>query len=63
MLARSILVALAWTFANFASAQTPPAPADAAIQKSLNAEADRLCLKFLDNARSLEEWQHKRPRL
>jgi dienelactone hydrolase len=48
-----------------ASAQPPAAPTrgDAMFGKYLAAEADRLGGRFLDGARTLAEWQQKRPRL
>jgi dienelactone hydrolase len=33
------------------------------IDKALAAQADKLAFKFLDNARTLEDWQKRRPRL
>jgi prolyl oligopeptidase family protein len=63
MIARFSLIAVAWMFASIASAQAPPPAADIAIQKCLDTETDRLSRKFLDGARSLDEWQRKRPRL
>src|SRR5262245_57225890 len=44
-------------------AHAQPTLADAMIDKYLAAEVDRLAHKFLDNARTLEEWQKQRPRL
>ena len=38
-------------------------PGDAMIEKYLAAETDRLSQKFLDGAKTLDEWQQKRPRL
>src|SRR6516164_8657004 len=38
-------------------------PGDAMIEKYLAAETDKLSQKFLDGAKTLEEWQQKRPRL
>jgi dienelactone hydrolase len=40
-----------------------PLSGDAMIYKYLCAEADKLSGKFLDGAKTLEEWQKKRPRL
>ena len=40
-----------------------PLPGDEMIYKYLCAEADKLSGNFLDGAKSLEEWQKKRPRL
>jgi dienelactone hydrolase len=58
--------ALAAFFASAALAQPKPAdlkPGDAMIQAYLNAETDKLSQKFLDGAKTLEEWTAKRPRL
>jgi dienelactone hydrolase len=38
-------------------------PGDAMIEKYLAAETDRLSQKFLDGAKTLDDWQQKRPRL
>lgn len=43
--------------------QNPSKPGDAMIEKYLAAETDKLSQKFLDGARTLDEWQAKRPRL
>jgi dienelactone hydrolase len=40
-----------------------PTPGDEMIYKYLCAETDKLSKKFLDGAKTLEEWQKKRPRL
>ncbi len=40
-----------------------PTPGDEMIYKYLCAETDKLSQKFLDGAKSLDEWQKKRPRL
>src|SRR5262245_30960143 len=40
-----------------------PLPGDEMIEKYLAAETDKLAGKFLDGARTLKEWQDKRPRL
>lgn len=40
-----------------------PKPGDEMIQKYLNAETDKLSKKFLDGAKTLDEWKQKRPRL
>src|SRR5438105_4186176 len=40
-----------------------PTPGDEMIYKYLCAETDKLSAKFLDGAKTLEEWQKKRPRL
>jgi dienelactone hydrolase len=51
--------------AGVAPAQPPadPTRGDAMIDKYLAAEADRLGGRFLDGAKTLAEWQQKRPRL
>src|SRR6266852_1861710 len=38
-------------------------PGDVMIEKYLAAETDKLSKKFLDGAKTMEEWQQKRPRL
>ena len=38
-------------------------PGDAMIEKYLAAETDKLSTKFLDGARTIDEWKQKRPRL
>src|ERR1041384_719780 len=38
-------------------------PGDEMIEKYLNAEADKLSKKFMDGAKTLEQWQKIRPRL
>jgi dienelactone hydrolase len=38
-------------------------PGDVMIEKYLAAETDKLSKKFMDGAKTLEEWQQKRPRL
>jgi dienelactone hydrolase len=38
-------------------------PGDEMIEKYLNAEADKLSAKFLDGAKTIDEWKQKRPRL
>src|SRR6266498_3039367 len=38
-------------------------PGDEMIEKYLNAEADKLSQKFMDGARTIDEWKQKRPRL
>jgi dienelactone hydrolase len=38
-------------------------PGDLMIEKYLAAETDKLSKKFMDGARTLQEWQAKRPRL
>ena len=40
-----------------------PTPGDEMIYKYLCAETDKLSKKVLDGAKTLEEWQKKRPRL
>jgi hypothetical protein len=38
-----------------------PTPGDEMIYKYLCAETDKLSQKFMDGAKTLEEWQKKRP--
>jgi dienelactone hydrolase len=45
------------------SSPAQPTAVDLMIDKYLAAETDKLSLKFLDNARTLDDWQKKRPRL
>ena len=45
------------------AARAQAAPGDAMIQKYLDREADRLGTRFLDGAKTKEEWEAKRPRL
>ncbi len=48
------------------AAQPPkaePKPGDVMIEKYLAAEADKLSKKYMDGAKSLDEWKSKRPRL
>ena len=40
-----------------------PKPGDLMIEKYLAAEADKLSAKFLDGAKTIDEWKQKRPRL
>src|SRR5262245_26366619 len=40
-----------------------PTPGDEMIYKYLCAETDKLSKKVLDGAKTIEEWQKKRPRL
>lgn len=62
------MMPLRWTlclmlFTSPAFAQDRATPGDEMIYKYLCAESDKLSLKFLDGAKSLAEWQQKRPRL
>jgi dienelactone hydrolase len=43
--------------------QTKAKPGDVMIEKYLAAETDKLSKKFLDGAKTIEEWKAKRPRL
>ena len=43
--------------------QTQPLPGDVMIDKVLAAESDRLSAKFLDGAKTAEQWTAKRPKL
>src|SRR5437763_16274224 len=38
-------------------------PGDEMIEKYLAAETDKLSAKFLDGAKTIDEWKQKRPRL
>jgi hypothetical protein len=38
-------------------------PGDAMIETYLAAETDKLSVKFLDGAKTIDEWKEKRPRL
>ncbi len=40
-----------------------PKPGDVMIEKYLAAETDKLASKFLDGAKTIDEWKAKRPRL
>jgi cephalosporin-C deacetylase-like acetyl esterase len=40
-----------------------PKPGDVMIEKFLAAETDKLSAKFLDGAKTIDEWKQKRPRL
>src|SRR5271154_6016382 len=40
-----------------------PRPGDVMIEKYLAAETDKLSAKFLDGAKTIDEWKQKRPRL
>src|SRR5437588_5863140 len=50
---------------SFARAQKPepPSPGDEMIDKYLAQETDKITPRFLDGAKTLEEWQAKLPRL
>jgi dienelactone hydrolase len=59
-----ILVAAGGWAASAAAQQKPePKPGDIAMAKYLAAETDKLSAKFLDGAKSLDEWKAKLPRL
>jgi hypothetical protein len=59
------ILSLALVLAPAAQAQTreEPKPGDVMIEKYLAAETDKLSKKFMDGAKTLEEWQQRRPRL
>src|SRR5437660_5561892 len=67
----AVLACTLWMFAPgqpLAPAQKPkdkdkPTPGDEMIYKYLCAETDKLSQKFLDGAKTLDEWHTKRPRL
>src|SRR5271154_1209523 len=44
-------------------AQEKRKPGDEMIEKYLAAETDKLSAKFLDGAKTIDEWKQKRPRL
>jgi dienelactone hydrolase len=62
---RCLLVSFLLVFASAVRGQdtAPSKPGDAMIDKFLAAETERLGRKFLDGAKTLEEWQQRRPRL
>src|SRR5947209_4419053 len=62
---KRIGLAVVLLLAGVVPAQPPAGPArgDAMFDKYLAAEADRLGTRFLDGAKTLAEWQQKRPRL
>jgi dienelactone hydrolase len=65
-MAALVLVVLLGMAAPNLQAQKPPdkpTPGDEMIYKYLCAETDKLSGKFLDGAKTLDEWQKKRPRL
>src|SRR5881296_3720499 len=49
--------------ASAVNAQEKKKPGDEMIEKYLNAETDKLSAKFLDGAKTIDEWKAKRPRL
>jgi cephalosporin-C deacetylase-like acetyl esterase len=57
-----VVTALAGSIAN-AKPQAAKASGDEMIEKYLGAETDKLSQKVLDGAKTLDEWQQKRPRL
>jgi dienelactone hydrolase len=62
---RWLVVPLLLSFVSVVRAQdtAPPKPGDAMIDKFLAAETERLSRRFLDGAKTLDEWQQRRPRL
>lgn len=56
LLVAGFIPGLAWC-------QTPPKPGDAMIEKYLAQETAKLSQKVFDGAKTLEEWQQRRPRL
>jgi dienelactone hydrolase len=65
-MAALVLMVLLGTASPNLQAQKPsdkPMPGDEMIYKYLCAETDKLSGKFLDGAKTLDEWQKKRPRL
>src|SRR2546428_8252008 len=59
----AVLLLLPVAAAGQAPKPPAPTPGDAVIEKYLAAETDRLSGRVLDGARTLEEWQARRPRL
>jgi len=59
----AFLVTLVAALAGQAQEPAKPKPGDVMIEKYLAAETDKLSKKFMDGAKTLEEWQQKRPRL
>ncbi|HEY7423690.1 MAG TPA: hypothetical protein VH682_05540, partial [Gemmataceae bacterium] len=61
----SALVALLIGCALSAAAAEPekPLPGDAAIERYLQKETERLSQRFLDGAKTREEWESRKPRL
>src|SRR5262245_61564706 len=57
------IVALAAPASTQDNDKPTPLSDDRVIEKFLNAESDRLSQKFLDGARTLDEWKEKLPRL
>jgi dienelactone hydrolase len=55
-------VALFLPFALHAQEKKDVKPGDVMIEKYLAAETDKLAAKFLDGARTIDEWKQKRPR-
>src|ERR1700722_4311333 len=49
--------------ATCAQEKKDPKPGDVMIEKYLAAETDKLSAKFLDGAKTIDEWNAKRPRL
>ena len=58
-----ILAAFFLPAAARAQAEEKAKPGDVMIEKYLAAETDKLSKKFMDGARTLEEWRQKRQRL
>src|SRR5688572_27546860 len=60
---RSLPLLFVLLLTNSASAQPKPTPSDLMVEKYLGAQADKLSRKYLDGARTLADWEKKRPRL
>src|SRR5207302_1882266 len=58
-----LLCGLPAVLAQKAKEKEKPTPGDEMIYKYLCAETDKLSQKFMDGAKTLDEWQKKRPRL
>jgi dienelactone hydrolase len=57
------LIPLLAAFNGWSQEKAKPKPGDVMIEKYLAAETDKLSKKFLDGAKTIEEWKAKRPRL
>ena len=60
---RTVSLTLVFLIASASFAQTQPAPGDVMMDKYLASETERLSAKFLDGARTADQWQAKRPKL
>src|SRR5262249_47298341 len=62
-LALLLVIGIAASTAQEKKPADKPLPGDEMIYKYLSAETDKLSARFLDGAKTLQEWQQKRPRL